>query len=189
MPLYFAYGSNMDIDAMAARCPKSQPVGAAMLRDHRIVIMQEGYASIVRQRGAIVYGLLWDVALSDVRALDAYEAVGAGMYRKILQPVKRLQGGAARALVYVGRGAGGGAPLAGYLENVVACARSLGLPEAYVRELGDLSSPGGAPRRVVAGRAPAMRKGLPGPPERDESGRIKVRPRYASPLDRGGGKA
>ncbi len=31
MPLYFAYGANMDVAAMAKRCPSSKPLGLARL--------------------------------------------------------------------------------------------------------------------------------------------------------------
>ncbi|RYE82539.1 MAG: gamma-glutamylcyclotransferase, partial [Hyphomicrobiales bacterium] len=35
MPLYFAYGANMDIAAMRERCPRSTPLGLARLPRHR----------------------------------------------------------------------------------------------------------------------------------------------------------
>ena len=48
MPLYFAYGSNMDAAAMAARCPGSRQLGCARLARHRLVVMAEGYLSLLR---------------------------------------------------------------------------------------------------------------------------------------------
>jgi len=41
MPLYFSYGSNMDVAGMAARCPRSKPLGLARLAHHRLAIMRE----------------------------------------------------------------------------------------------------------------------------------------------------
>ena len=38
MPLYFAYGANMNVAAMAARCPRSKPLGLAKLVRHRLVV-------------------------------------------------------------------------------------------------------------------------------------------------------
>ena len=135
MPLSFAYGSNMDVAAMRARCPGSRPLGVARLPRHRFVIMREGYASVVRDPRGTVWGLLWDLALADVPALDRYEGVASGLYVKAQQPV--LTGaGAKRALVYLGRGGLGGTPRPGYLEGVVAAARAAGLPENYIRSLG-----------------------------------------------------
>jgi hypothetical protein len=188
MPLYFAYGSNMDEAAMAQRCPRSSAIGPAILHRHRIVIMAEGYASVVRDPRANVYGLLWDVALADVRALDVYESIATGLYSKAIQPVKRISDDAVRpsqqALVYFGRGEGGGKPLPGYLENVIACAERLAFPAAYITALERLSTGGGggckaggkAPSRGVA-RAPVRAN-------RNAAGEIIVRPRFTSPLDR-----
>ncbi len=180
MPLCFAYGSNMDRAAMALRCPGSKPVGVARLPRHRFVIMPEGYASVVRDPARDVWGVLWDVALADVRTLDAYEEVGRGLYGKIIQPVVKAAGGSARALVYVGRSGAGGRPKPGYLEGVLAAARDWGLPERYIREIEGLS-----PRRPAAG-ALADRQGL-GKPEagaQTPGGVAKVRPRFATPFDR-----
>ena len=46
MPLHFAYGSNMDVAAMRARCPASRPLGLARLARPRFVITPEGYAAV-----------------------------------------------------------------------------------------------------------------------------------------------
>ena len=48
MPLYFAYGANMDVAAMATRCPGAKPVGTARLPRHRFIITGDGYASVAR---------------------------------------------------------------------------------------------------------------------------------------------
>lgn len=134
MPLYFAYGSNMDRTAMAVRCPGSKPLGRARLARHRILIMREGYASVTRDPRASVWGLLWDLALADVPALDRYEGVAKGLYAKIMQPVL-TDAGARRAMVYVGRGGAPGTPQPGYLEGVILAARELGLPDDYLEDL------------------------------------------------------
>jgi hypothetical protein len=134
MPLYFAYGSNMDREAMAARCPRSRPVGLGRLPRHRFLITRDGYASVVRDPRRTVHGVLWDLALSDVPALDRYESIGTGLYTKITQPIV-MKGGARRALVYIGRSATRGEPRPGYLQAVLAAARSWGLPADYLHEI------------------------------------------------------
>ncbi|WP_407519863.1 gamma-glutamylcyclotransferase family protein [Methylobacterium oryzisoli] len=136
MPLYFAYGSNMDRAAMARRCPASRACGIGRLHRHRFVIMREGYASVVRDPAATVWGLVWDLALSDVPALDRYEGVAGGLYVKAQQPVVTPEG-VRRALVYLGRSQGG-TPRPGYLQGVIAAGREAGLPEAYLRGLSGL---------------------------------------------------
>ena len=78
MPLYFAYGSNMDASAMARRCPRSKALGPARLMRHRLAVMREGWLTIARDPRSAVHGVLWDLALADVAALDRYEGSGAG---------------------------------------------------------------------------------------------------------------
>jgi gamma-glutamylcyclotransferase (GGCT)/AIG2-like uncharacterized protein YtfP len=136
VPLYFAYGSNMDTAAMARRCPASRPLGLARLARHRFAILQAGYATVVRDPRSTVHGILYNLALADVAALDRYESIARGLYRKMIQPVLRKEGGSLRALVYVGAGPSGGRPRPGYMEGVIAGARSAGLPDSYLAFLG-----------------------------------------------------
>lgn len=180
MPLYFAYGSNMDAAAMQTRCPRSKPVGIGRLVRHRFLIMQGGYASIARDPRRDVHGVIWDLALADLRALDAYENVAAGLYRKVLQPVVRGSGGSVRALVYVGHTTTPAPALPGYMEQVIAAARHWDLPAPYLRELEALA-PAGA-----RGTGPAAWTAPDGSPQQAGAGeqRPKVRPRFATPFDR-----
>ncbi len=134
MPLYFAYGSNMDQAAMLGRCPGSKPVGIGRLMRHRFMIFDEGYATVVRDAQRAVWGMVWDLALADVPALDRYESLSTGLYTKVVQPVVTAQG-PRRAIVYMGRSAKSGTPLPGYMEGVVEAARHAGLPEEYIRGL------------------------------------------------------
>lgn len=138
MPLYFAYGSNMDLAAMKSRCPASTLVGPARLARHRVIINQDGYATVVRDPKETVHGLLFDIALSDVPALDRYEGIARGLYSKALQPVLTAEG-PRKALIYIGRNAMPGVPKPGYLEGVVAAAAGAGLPSAYVARLAALA--------------------------------------------------
>ena len=110
MPLYFAYGSNMDQAAMLQRCPASKPVGIGRLMRHRFIIFEEGYASVVRDPQRAVWGMVWDLALADVPALDRYESLSTGLYSKVVQPVV-TERGPRRAVVYIGRSDKPGTPL------------------------------------------------------------------------------
>jgi hypothetical protein len=110
MPLYFAYGANMSIDAMGRRCPRSKALGLARLERHRLSVMREGWLTAARDPRSAVYGVLWDLALSDVPALDRYEGLPQGLYAKAHQPVV-IATGAKRALVYFGANSGPGKAL------------------------------------------------------------------------------
>jgi hypothetical protein len=87
MPLYFAYGSNMDVEAMTRRCPRAKPIGVARLARHQLAVMREGWLTAVRNPPGDVHGVLWEVAFADMRALDQYEQLASGLYTKAQQPV------------------------------------------------------------------------------------------------------
>jgi gamma-glutamylcyclotransferase (GGCT)/AIG2-like uncharacterized protein YtfP len=170
MPLCFAYGSNMDRAAMVGRCPGARVVGLARLARHRLALMREGYATVVRDPHRSVHGLLWDVPLADLPALDRYEGVGEGLYVKRQQSVVTASG-ARRALVYLGTNAGPGRLLPGYLEGVLAAARDVGLPAGAIAEIAALA-PGGLRIAGPKSVAPEASRGpVPG-----------VRPTRATPL-------
>ncbi len=171
----------MDVEAMRARAPASRPLCAARLPRSRFIIMEGGYASFMRDPIRSVHGVLWDLALADVRSLDKYEGVASGLYKKIQQPVLRESGGSARALIYVGGSTARGEPHAGYMESVLAAARAWSLPEAYLRELAACAP------RVATGaavwRAPDGSAQTASAPVRTGPA-AKVRPRFATPFDR-----
>jgi hypothetical protein len=164
MPLYFAYGANMDVSAMAARCPGAKPRGVARLPRHCFIITRDGYASILRDPRAVVHGVLWDLALAHVRTLDMFEEIDRGLYSKINQPVIAATG-PKRALVYVASSAAIGAPRPGYLESVLASAEAWGLPRDYRQEMA----------RFLSGR-PSLVQTAPA-----QTTRPAVRPTAAAP--------
>ncbi len=154
MPLYFSYGSNMDRQAMQARCPHALPLGLARLAKHQIFVMEDGYASVRHDQGSMVHGVLYDLPFSDVASLDRYEEVSRGLYRKLTQPILRAGAAPVRALIYVGRDQKAGQPKSDYWAGIVAAARDWALPQAYISYLeslgGQQNSPTAAnPRRAI----------------------------------------
>jgi cation transport regulator ChaC len=144
MPLYFAYGSNMDEAALRTRCSKARMLGLARLARHRFVLMANGFASVRRDAGSDVHGVLFDLALSDVRPLDRYEETGSGLYTKVMQPVVRQAGSAVQALIYIGsETSGGSAASAAYMDGVIQAAKAAQLPTAYVAMLEQLAGRSG----------------------------------------------
>jgi AIG2-like family len=134
MPLYFAYGSNMDAGAMARRCPRSKALGLARLERHRLALMREGWLTAVRAPSSAVHGVLWDLALSDIPALDRYEGLSQGLYVKLTQAVI-AERAPKQAIVYFGVNSGPGVPRAAYIAEVLAAARSWPLPAEGVEAL------------------------------------------------------
>lgn len=128
--LHFAYGSNMDRAAMVRRCPGAAALGPARLDHWRFVVTRSGYASVVPAPGA-VHGILWRLTARDVAAVNAYESLDSGLYRRRMLPV-RHHGRSVPALVYVARGRRAGRPKPGYQDLVVAAACAWNLPEDYI---------------------------------------------------------
>lgn len=68
--MYFAYGSNMNVEQMSIRCPGAEIVGTAVLLAHRLVF--KAVADVV-PTGKQVDGVVWSIGIKDLRALDRYE--------------------------------------------------------------------------------------------------------------------
>ena len=136
--LYFAYGSNMSRGPMHARCPTAQESGLAILRGYRFAIMANGYASVVPSAGEDVHGILWRIGPRDLTALDEYEDIAGGLYRKVMLPVMQADD-PVEALVYLGCETREGRSRPGYIEFVVEAARDCGLPEDYIVGLARLA--------------------------------------------------
>jgi len=134
MTLYFAYGSNMSRPMMAVRCPTAAAVGAGVLSGWEWLIVGNGYASVRRRPGATVYGVLWRLQPRDQAALDVYESIGGGLYRRQRLPVRHGEG-CVNALVYVAANQRPGRPQPGYLNLVLSAGEDWALPEDYLATL------------------------------------------------------
>lgn len=125
---------------MAYRCPGAGLVDTALLREHRFQIAGVGFGTVVPAEEGEVHGVVWCITNEDELALDSYEGVEEGMYRKERRRVLvRLGRGApldaVNALVYVANDGQRGRPRIGYLEQVIACSEAHGLPFPYLDEL------------------------------------------------------
>ena len=136
---------------MGRRCPRSKALGLARLERHRLAVMREGWLTAVRAPSSTVHGVLWDLALSDIPALDRHESLSQGLYVKLTQAVI-AERGPKQAIVYFGVNAGPGAARPAYLAEVLAAARSWPLPGEAVAALERMcgSRPTAAQRRLLA---------------------------------------
>jgi len=133
-PPYFAYGSNMVLEAMRERCPTARALVPAVLTGWRYRINDRGFATVVPEAGSVVHGLLWEIDAEAEAALDVYEALDEGMYLKTQLTVTR-SGQRVTAMVYLATGSEPGRPIPGYQEEIIGAAAALGAPEAYLDEL------------------------------------------------------
>ena len=115
------------------RCPAATPLGPAVLRGWRYVVAQ-GYGSVAPTPGASVFGVLWRLTPRDLAALNIFESLDSGLYRRVLLTAE-LETRRMRALVYVARQRGQRRPMPGYQERVVAAACEWRLPPRYIKEL------------------------------------------------------
>ena len=85
--LYFAYGSNMDWRQMRKRCPSAQFLSVALLRDHRLAFTRFsrsrecGVADAVAEEGAEVWGVVYQIAETEIGILDKCEGFQPGRER------------------------------------------------------------------------------------------------------------
>ncbi|KAI5781858.1 hypothetical protein EDC01DRAFT_232158 [Geopyxis carbonaria] len=85
--IYFAYGSNLSLSQMAARCPESKYLGLGRLENYRWQINQRGYANVVPAPGRYVDGLCYLLSPADEESLDVSEGVPTA-YEKIYHDVE-----------------------------------------------------------------------------------------------------
>ena len=77
--LYIAYGSNINLEQMARRCPNSKVIGTSMIPDYELEF--RNVATIVPKKGAQVPVLMWEIDQREELSLDRYEGF-PNMYRK-----------------------------------------------------------------------------------------------------------
>ena len=69
--LYAAYGSNINLEQMAYRCPHSTVAGTAMLKGYELQFRH--HATIEPNEESEVPVLLWELDSQDEKFLDRYE--------------------------------------------------------------------------------------------------------------------
>ncbi len=131
MKNYFAYGSNLLCSQMEERCPGHIFEGVAMLKGYRFLIGGRGYATITEDSASKVLGALYHISEADEAALDTYEGVAAGCYRKVTVAVVAGDS-VVHALTYIDDGIVPSRPRAGYLEKITIGAGERGLPPDYI---------------------------------------------------------
>ena len=127
----------MSVQGMAGRCPGAQVLGPAVLDGHAFRINANHFATIVPAAGKRVHGVLWSISEEHRAALDEYEGVPFGMYRRHALPVTTADGETQTALAYIARDATPTRTRGEYLEVILAAARSHGFPPEYVDEIAD----------------------------------------------------
>ena len=140
MPLYAAYGSNMDPHRMMERCPHSILRTTGWLLGWRLTFGGEdlgwdgALATIVEDPIEQVFVAVYDVTEEDESALDGWESADTGLYRKTRVRVTTMLGEQV-AWTYVLDAYEGGLPSASYLGVLADAAEAADAPADYVAAL------------------------------------------------------
>ena len=98
--LYFAYGSNLDLEQMAQRCPDAEIVGPVRLENYELRFRGNGFATVTPKKGGVVYGLVWKITPNCEQSLDRYEGYPRH-YTKETVTVKDAAGAEISVMVYI----------------------------------------------------------------------------------------
>lgn len=145
---YFAYGSNMSVDRKVKRTGVIRESVRCRVPGYRFAFNKAaddggGYANIVPDASATVWGVAYLCDETAIGGLDVCEGVSGGHYRREIVEVVTDDDEVLQALTYV---AGDDfvcserAPRDDYLDTVLKGARHHGLPEDYIEFLEALSS-------------------------------------------------
>ena len=102
--LYFTYGSNINLNQMAVRCPDAQVVEPAVLEGYALLFRGNGssfgVATIAPKEGSQVQGLLWKITPYCELSLDIYEGYPR-LYEKQAIMLHTKSGKQVQAMAYV----------------------------------------------------------------------------------------
>ena len=140
MPLYAAYGTNLDPVRMGERCPHSPLATTGWLTGWRLTFGGEdlgwdgALSTIVQDPLEQVFVAVYDVTREDEQHLDSWEAADSGLYRKTRVRVATLTGEQV-TWTYVLDAYEGGLPSASYLGMLANAAEAADAPVDYVTAL------------------------------------------------------
>jgi gamma-glutamylcyclotransferase (GGCT)/AIG2-like uncharacterized protein YtfP len=138
LPLAWAYGSNLQVAQMRARCPSAELLEPAVLRQARLVF--RGYsarwggavATLVWDPASVVYGALYRLEPADLARLDVFEGAPF-VYERIRVSLCDVYGRRRRAQAYVRtKGGRARAPAPRYLTTILRAYDALGFDAAPV---------------------------------------------------------
>ena len=102
--LYVAYGSNLNIEQMARRCPTARVYGVGVLNNWELLFRGNsrgfGVATVERKKGSTVPVGLWEIEDEDEKSLDIYEGYPF-LYGKQNVYVTMEDGSKKKAMVYI----------------------------------------------------------------------------------------
>lgn len=94
---YLAYGSNLSLERMKARCPNAAAFGLTVIPGYRLLFKRSksgSYATIEQDANSCVPVLVYKISEYDETLLDRYEGYPKYYYKRYFQlPIIRLDSG------------------------------------------------------------------------------------------------
>lgn len=100
--LYIAYGSNLNLAQMAARCPSANVYAKGVLNNWELVYRgskTNSHATIIKKSGSTVPVLVWKIQPYDEHRLDIYEGYPHYYFKKNI--MVEIEGHKKNAMVYI----------------------------------------------------------------------------------------
>ena len=138
--LYFAYGSNMNLNQMAFRCPDAEVVESVRLEGYRLAFRTNGggngVATILPDPNSHVDGVLWYISDRDENHLNHYEGYPY-LYGKEMVTVTDQNGNRLKVMAYTMNRPYRdflALPSRTYLEGILNGCRQNGIPTRTILE-------------------------------------------------------
>ena len=96
---YVAYGSNMNLEQMAVRCPGARLVGTGLLRGYQLEFNRHATIVPTNGPGVAVPVAVWEITAQHEDRLDSYEGYPR-YYRKLNCTVDLAEGEQIQGMVY-----------------------------------------------------------------------------------------
>lgn len=128
--LYIAYGSNINLEQMAFRCPHSKVVGVSEIKDHELEF--RGIATIVPKENTRVPVLIWELDERDLPTLNRYEG-WPRLYRQEKMDFE-LDGKSYEGMAYLMNHGEISPPSQQYYNTILQGYRENGLDESYLQK-------------------------------------------------------
>lgn len=127
--LYIAYGSNINLEQMAYRCPHSKVVGTSEIKDFELEF--RGVATIVPKENASVPVLIWELDERDLPTLNRYEG-WPRLYRQEKMSFE-LDGKSYKGMAYLMNRGEISSPSQQYYNTILQGYRENGLDESFLQ--------------------------------------------------------
>ena len=124
--IYIAYGSNMNTDQMAVRCPDAKLLGTGKLLGYRLSFYIHATVERTRMKNAYVPVAVWEISPGDEERLDRYEGFPS-YYTKEKRPVQMDDGAVVKGMVYIMNLKRDGLPTGSYYHGIRSAYLALGL--------------------------------------------------------------